>query len=54
MHRFFRDVRVYKRKEFFAAAADDVHRFFDVVEGKEVDDGDEYKTLWASVLQKVQ
>ena len=54
MHRFFRDVRVYKRKEFFAAAADDVHRFFDVVEGKEVDDGDEYKTLWVSVLQKVR
>ena len=54
MHLFFRDVRVHKRKEFFAAAADDVHRFFDIVEGKEIDDEAEYKSLWTSVLKKVK
>jgi hypothetical protein len=54
MHLFFRDVRVYRRKEFFAATAEDIHRFFDVVEGKDIDDADEYRMLWTSVLQKVK
>lgn len=45
MHNFFRDVRVYKRKEFFAASDEDVQKFFDVVEG--VADSDaEFKNQW--------
>ena len=47
MHRFFRDVRVHKRKEFFAATADDVHRFFDMVAGG---DDDEYGELWRELV----
>ena len=34
MHIFFRGVRVHKRKEFFAVSAEDIHTFFDIVEGK--------------------
>jgi hypothetical protein len=52
MHLFFRNVRVHKRKEFFAATAEDVHRFFDIVEGKYIGEDDEFKTLWAYALKK--
>lgn len=33
MHLYFKQVRVYKRKEFFAIERDEVHRFFDQIEG---------------------
>ena len=46
MHRFFARLRVHRRKEFFAATGEDVHRFFDVVEGKGADEADQ----WARVL----
>ena len=49
MHRFFQDVRVHRRKEFFAATGEDVHRFFDVVDGKE---DEECGAQWARVLGK--
>ena len=32
-HLYFKQVRVYKRKEFFAIERDEVHRFFDQIEG---------------------
>jgi hypothetical protein len=52
MHMFFRGVRVYKRKEFFAATVEDVHHFFDIVEGKDVEDAEDYrKALWTSLLE---
>ena len=35
MHIYFRDVRVYKRKEFFAASADDINRFFNIIESED-------------------
>jgi len=47
MHRFFRDVRVHKRKEFFAATADDVHRFFDMVASG---DDEEYGERWRALV----
>ncbi len=50
MHRFFRDVRVHKRKEFFAVTADDVHRFFDVVAGG---DDEEYGERWRALVDVV-
>ena len=37
MHIFFRDIRVYKRKEFFAVSAEDIECFFDIVEGRRPD-----------------
>ena len=62
MHLYFRDVRVHKRKEFFAASEDDVHRLFDFLtqeapppasEEEEVDDHDETtKALWTHALAK--
>ena len=33
MHLYFKQVRVYKRKEFFAIERDEVHRFFDQIQG---------------------
>ena len=50
MHLFFRDVRVYKRKEFFAVTTDDVNRFFDLVDGNE--DDKELKDQWNEALKK--
>lgn len=34
MHIFFRDVRVHKRKEFFAVSEEEIVAFFDMIEGK--------------------
>jgi hypothetical protein len=52
MHRFFRDVRVHRRKEFFAATSEDVHQFFDVVDGRGADEADECAAQWARVLEQ--
>ena len=57
MHLYFRDVRVYKRKEFFAASEDDVNRLFDFLtqppaSEEEVDDHEATKELWAHALAK--
>ena len=54
MHLFFRDVRVHKRKEFFAASTDDVHRFFDLMEDGNQGEGDEMSALWAYALAKAR
>ena len=34
MHVFFRDVSVYKRKEFFTVSDKDINGFFYIIEGK--------------------
>ena len=50
MHIYFRDVRVYKRKEFFAATAEEITRFFDMMER---DSGEsEEKEQWMAALTK--
>jgi hypothetical protein len=50
MHIFFRDVRVYKRKEFFATSRDEINRFFDMLEYCVGDAGE--KEQWTYALTK--
>ena len=50
MHIFFKDVRVYKRKEFFVLTIADVNRFFDLVSGEKEDD--EFKDDWKLAFKK--
>ncbi len=50
MHFFFRDVRVYKRKEFFATSADEIHRFFDMIVSNGGDPDE--RQQWALALAK--
>ena len=50
MHIFFKDVRVYKRKEFFVLTIADVNRFFDLVVGEKEDD--EFKDEWKLAFRK--
>lgn len=50
MHEFFKDVRVHKRKEFFAVNTEDVNKFFDMVEGKECTEED--MEDWNAALAK--
>ena len=45
MHIFFQDVRVYKRKEFFAVSDDDINAFFDIVQGTQASE------QWALALK---
>jgi hypothetical protein len=54
MHIFFKDVRVYKRKEFFVLTIADVNRVFDLVTGKKEDDKfkDEWKLAFRKAIQK--
>ena len=57
MHHYFRDVRVYKRKEFFAVSADDVRLFFATVDGgigADDDDDGARQQLWAEALAKAK
>ena len=53
MHIYFRDVRVYKRKEFFAADADDINRFFNIVESQDADHSVE-SDQWVYALAKAR
>ena len=53
MHIYFRDVRVYKRKEFFAADADDINRFFNIVESQDADHSVE-ADQWVYALAKAR
>jgi hypothetical protein len=53
MHIFFRDVRVHKRKEFFAATAEDVNGFFDLV-SESGQAGEEEREHWAYALAKAE
>jgi len=49
MHIYFKDVRVYKRKEFFATSNEEVNQFFDMVEA---DGGDDEQ--WACAIAKAK
>ena len=51
MHIYFKDVRVYKRKEFFAVSAEEIHTFFDIVEGNDTDHTEEQEQ-WAKALAR--
>ena len=53
MHIFFRDIRVYKRKEFFAASTEEINLFFDIVEGKSTESTEEMEQ-WAYALDKAK
>ena len=50
MHIFFRGVRVYKRKEFFVASAEEINLFFDMVENKAEGSSDEQEQ-WEYALK---
>jgi hypothetical protein len=49
MHIFFKDVRVYKRKEFFVLTIDDVNRFFDMIV---LEKEGEFKDQWELAIRK--
>ena len=53
MHIYFRDTRVYKRKEFFAVSTEEVNIFFDIVAGKNTEPTEE-KEQWAYALDKAK
>ena len=53
MHIYFRDLRVYKRKEFFVVDADEINSFFDIVENKVEGNTDETEQ-WQYALQKAK
>ena len=52
MHIYFKDVRVYKRKEFFATSNEEINQFFDMVEGTGGEEDE--KEQWAYALAKAQ
>jgi len=52
MHFYFKDVRVYRRKEFFAVSAEEINTFFDIVEGTDANHTEEQEQ-WAYALAKV-
>ena len=56
MHMFFIGVRVYKRKEFFAATTQEIHEFFDLVQADDLGDGQgvEAREQWECALEKAR
>ena len=53
MHYYFKEVRVYKRKEFFAVSAEEINVFFDIVEGKsDAAEHMEERKQWEEALAK--
>ena len=52
MHIYFKGVRVYKRKEFFATSNEEINQFFDMVDGTGGDE--EEKEQWGYALAKAQ